>query len=520
MHTKLRLISLLVAAIMLSGCSYQVVENDNDGVLADDTNNVSADLSNDILIAPTAPTLTIAAAPGALQLSWIDRDNASSDVITEISLYEYSLVSQQETLVTTLTDVTAESYIHTIKPHQLAWDSTSYRVEICTATNCLSSERNAVSDLLVNTLGSFTVNDNQLGDSFADDIAINSDGTIAIASSPLNASAVVFFYVNDRWIQASTLTSQSFRNADISNMKVSASATGETLAVISVSQRNAPIVVIFDLLGENWIETATINAFNTNSASQSWDTSSIKLMLSDTGERLVFGAQEANPSVNNVNNLYNQLWVYDRSRLSWTQSALLSVPVQHVRLPAFAGNSDLSQVYTLSGLNGGLYLSEFNATANNWQLASQQFLAVITPTLDALIYSSGNGNELVLAAWDTQNDGQREAVAWRLLNSGDEWIGTDSVKLPPTNNSRAQLRLAADSSLNSLAIGWQASSSANLAFFENQDTGWQHLFSVPERLNLTRSIGLAQSVAISADNSTVLVGTSNTGNGGVVTVFK
>lgn len=519
MQTKHRLISYLVAATMLCGCMVQEEQNDADAVLADDNSSTTADLSNDILIAPTAPTLSIAAAPGALQLSWVDRDNASSDAVTQISLYEYNIVSQQETLITALDDVTTSSYIHTIKPHQLAWDSTSYRVEICTAQNCLSSERQAVGDLLVDAIGGLTANDNQLSVSFGDDVALNADGTVALVSSPLNASALVFFNVNNQWIQASTLTSQAFSNADISNMKVSVSATGETLAIVSVSQRSAPQVAIFDLLGENWIETATINAFNSNSATQSWDTSSIRIKLSSNGERLVFGVQEANPSANDTNNFYNRLWVYDRRQLSWAQAALLSVPVQHIRLPAFAGNSDLTQVFTISALNAGLYLSEFNAASGAWQLASQQFLSVIEPSIDSTLASSGNGQQIALAAWETQSDGQRAAVAWRLAKSGEQWIGTDSVKLAPTSNARAQLRLAADSSLNNIAIGWQASSDANLAFFDNQDTGWQHLFSVPEALNLTRNIGLAQSVAFSADNSTVLIGTSNTGTGGVVTVF-
>jgi len=163
---------------------------------------------------------------------------------------------------------------------------------------------------------------------------------------------------------------------------------------------------------------------------------------------------------------------------------------------------------------------EYALAGNTWQASSLQVIDAITPSADMNIISSANAAFIALAAWDVDSDGSQSAVAWKLERRSGGWIGVDSVRLPPVDDRFARLRLASDANLHTVAIGWQSRADANVAFYETNNTLWQHQFSVPEGLNLERSVPMVRSIAISRDNSTALIGTTNAGNGGVVTAFR
>jgi len=147
-------------------------------------------------------------------------------------------------------------------------------------------------------------------------------------------------------------------------------------------------------------------------------------------------------------------------------------------------------------------------------------LNAINPSIDIKIVSSHDARQISLAAWELNGDSRRSAVAWKFEKRATGWIVIDSVSMPPTADQTAELRLASDAQMQSLALGWQALANANLAFYAVEDQHWRHQFSLPEGLNLNRSVALAQSIVLSADNSTVLIGTSKTGSGGVVNSLR
>jgi len=303
-------------------------------------------------------------------------------------------------------------------------------------------------------------------------------------------------------------------------MRLSVSATGDTIAVASASSNTQPIIVIFDRLGENWIETTTISPFEQTAIAQNWDHESMNIQLSNNGDRIAFAAQPSVKSVNKFDDRGNQVLIYDRSTVTWTRTASLSIPVEYSRLPSLSTSDSIDKVLVLSALRGSLYLHEFSQSNNQWTESSSQLLESVYASVDTQIVSSMDASLVSIAGWEQDRAARRSPVAWKFERRAAGWISTDSIRLPPTKDESARLRLASDAQLQSVAIGWQAHADANIAFYETYDGRWQHQFSVPESFELNRSIPLAQSVVISADNSTALIGTSDNEKGGLVSSFR
>lgn len=532
MQNLARLPVILFATIWLTGCLSQSElsgANDeplSDGTLIETDHNTSANnqsaipLGDDTLVAPIAPSLSIQAAPGALEFLWEDKHNDSSEAITTISLYQFDYRTELELAVDATIEPTSTSYIHKITAHQLAWESSSYRIEICTQDDCLSSVRMPIKTLLSNAVDPITASDSQLANSFGDQVALNATGNIAVVTSPANASALVYFHIAERWFEASTLTSDHFTKQSNAAMRVALSASGDTITIASIASNARPVVVVFDRLGENWIETSSVVPIAPNNATQNWYPDTLALALSGDGDRLAIAAHSPNQTPNNSINTNNRVMIFDRGAINWVSTTSLSIPAQHTRLPSFSTSAALDRVFVLSAMTESLYLHEYAIGNNGWSNATPQFINAISPTADNMLVSSANGTQIVVAGWESESDSRFSAVAWRFQKSASSWIASDSVKLPPVALTAASLRLAADATLSSIAIGWQAADGASLAFYAQNQQRWQHLFSVPQAFNLNRNLPLAQSVAISADNSTALIGTSDTGNGGLVSAFR
>jgi len=512
-------IGLIVGS--LSGCSMQAdselksLENTNE---VSSLNDADAALNDGAIVAPTAPTLSISATTGALNFKWFDlRTNVKSN--TRTTLFVYNKRTMQENELESDIQPDDLRYTLPITPHRLEWDAISYRVEICTIDNCVSSSRVPVKTLLSHALSAITPSDTDLSLSFADDLAINANGNVAIVSSPLSSSAGIFQHLDHRWVQISTLTSEQFSNATDSRLRVAISASGDTVAIASASTANSPVIVVFDRLAENWIQTAVITPFERAAVTEQWDTASLSLHLSDNGERIAFAAQPAQQSVNLFDARRNQVLIFDRGAVNWTRTASLVVPRQHTRLDSISVSGGINKMLVLSVLRESLFLHEYSVDTGRWQETTSQILGAINPSADTQIVASHNAAQVSIAAWELEDNGRRSAVAWGFAKQASLWITYDSIRMPPTDNQSAKLRLAGDAQLQSLAVGWQAPTDANLALYAIKDQRWQHHITVPEDLNLSRRLPIAQSVAISADNSTVLVGTPNTGSGGVVTSF-
>ncbi len=522
MNRSRRIIGIAVLSSALFGCMAQQELGQSVSQPQDDQPELAptgAVLGDDGLIAPTSPSLSIGTAPGVLNFAWVDNHNVRGTV-TNTKLYQYNFRTEQELELSVDIDESNPRFSLPITPHRIAWDANSYRVEICTQDNCLSSQRVAISDLLINAVTATTPANPDLSTSFGDDIAMNATGNVAVVSSPQQASAAVLFNLEQQWIQATTLNSPNFIASGDARMKVAASASGDTIAIASITTRSNPVISVFDRLGENWIETASIAAFAPSLTGQQWHTESMSLQLSANGDRLLFGAVPALQSINDANNQLCRLVIFDRNANAWARTTQLSVPTQHTRLASTTASADISTVVALSSFNNGLYIHAYSNSGSQWSQAQTQYLDNITPTADTKLAASANATQLTLAAWELNSNNTASAVAWKLEKRSGGWVARDSIRTPPMNDTTAKLRLATDAALQSIAVGWQAQGNANLAFYEQIDSRWVHQFSVPDGLNLNSTVPLVQSLAMSSDNSTTLIGTTNTGSGGVVSSFR
>ncbi len=511
-------------SLVLSACLVQTDPlNETSAPLNDadqQVTNGNADLPlSDGLLTPSAPTLDIQALPGALYFEWQDTHNDASETITSISLYELDSRTELETELDADIEADQTSFTYTVASHQLAWNSISYRVEICTPDNCLSSMDMFIKNLLSDAVSPLIPTTDSLRDSFGEHLAVNATGNVAAIASPDNANVLVYFRIANQWVHASSLSSTHFSQQTSSVMRVALSDTGDTIVVASMGSSSGPGVVVFDRLGENWIETGSLIPNAAFTQTQTWFTDSLELDISDNGDRLAIAVHNDSTRSGVTSEFNHNVMIFNRGNSDWVRAAALPVPTQHTRLPGFASSSTMDNVIILSAFNGGLYLHEYTRSAFGWQAAQTQLLDAMSPGLDNRVISSADASKLAIATWESDSNAGRSPVSWKLRKTAGGWIATDSVKLPPTSLSPALLRLAGDAQLSSIAVGWQASGDANLAFYTQNENRWQHLFSVPDGFNLNQALPFAQSIAISADNSTALIGTSATGNGGVVTAF-
>ena len=494
---KLTLLRFCIAffTIGLSACA--VEEGANSGSDEQPQNDAAnGTLLNDGLIAPTAPELNIGAEPGALMFSWVDREN-SAETDTDTNLYMHDSRTGLETELDTQINAGVTDYVLPVTPHQLAWDSISYRVEICSASDCLSSLRMPIESLLADAVAVIQPSDADLFPSYASHMALNGEGTVAVAANPQAVNATVHFRQSEQWVFASVLTPSQFNQSESVQLRVAISDSGDTIAIGAIGANTNPTIAIFERLGENWIETTRISAFGsnlsnavgTNTGGQLWDTQSLRMRLSADGNRLAIGAQrfsqtDASASFASSN---NRLEVFERDALNWALSARLELPSQHSRLISFSTSNALDQINALSAMDGLLYLHEYQLNANQWQAAQVQPIEDINAGYDSTIISSTNGDSVAIGGWESDGNTARAAVAWKLDHSEAGWISTDSVRLPSTTDQSAQLRLAGDGELNTLAVGWQAAQSASLNFFSVADERWQRLFSFPRGISLSFS---------------------------------
>jgi len=501
MNLTFRYLSIVCFVFSVSACVVQEGE-ESDNVASTDTLNNELDLPllDDGLIAPAAPELSISAEPGVLQFSWVDRENPAGTE-TETELYQHDDRSGLEVQLDTNIDTGTTAFSLPVAPHQLAWDSVSYRVEICTSNNCLSSLRMPVGTLLSGAINVIQPGNADLFPGFATDLAINATGNVAIAANPEGINATVHFRQSDRWVLASTLTPTEIDQTAETVLRMSMSASGDTIAIASITATSNPNIAVFDRLGENWIQTDSISAFNSNlaqTAAEVWDTQSMRIALSANGDRLVVGAQHASLAAATPTTTNNRIDVFERAGVNWGVTANLNLPPQQTRLRSFSTSSAIDVVTALSASNGALFIHEYALVNGQWQELVIQQLNSIIPGRDSVIVSDTTASTVAVAGWEPENNNRRTAVAWKLERQNAGWVSVDSVRASSSADASAELRLAGDGELHNMAIGWQALLNANLDFFAPLNGRWQRLFSLPRAL----------SVVFSTDNSSALVGAS------------
>jgi len=509
--------------VSISACQVQTetTGTDSQQPLADDS-NASADMSGDALIAPDAPELLIRSSTGYLHFSWTDNHNESASEISEINLYRYNTRSNQETRMDVSIDTVDLHHTIAIKPHQVDWNNTRFRVEICNNSDCLSSYHVAIDDLLINAPATLQSQNPAYANSFGDDVALSSNGSLLAVASPLTGTVSIYMADEQKWTLLTALSSTLFTRQSGAKLKVAMSSNGDTIAIASAARAATPSIVVFDRIGNGWVETAIVQPEPNNISGLTWDTNSLQLQLAANGERMVFAVQAGNSSVNatTIQSRNNRIHVYDRQGTGWLGSARLSVEAQHQRLRSISGSPELEVVHAVSHQNGSLYLHTFGLTASGWLGQTPQQMQQVVPTYDTTVTSVNKGLNLVLSAWTYANNGTRAATALLMEQSGGVWSSTQGVIQAPIADPSAELRVATDGTGNALALGWQGSNQSSVIFYSSNEAIWQSLFELPGAFRLNRNLPYVQSIAISQDNSTAAIGTTSTGSGGMLTTLR
>jgi len=475
MHSLLRLGIFASAILTLSACvaePQQPLNNPGNAgqpgsqtPLSDGSNvNTLPPIGVDGLIPPNAPELSIAASPGKLQFSWVEKSTSNLPV-THIALYKFNSQTQVEKLISDTIEAGTNQFAYTVPVNQLSWDSDQFRVQLCTAANCVSSLRVPIDGLLLSAVHPLTPENQSDGLGFGDHVAMNHDGGVAVVT-----------------------------------------------ALAAVSQNLPPLIYVFERFGQTWLDTTTLSPTGISAFPQTWITDSAQFKLSPNGDRILFGIQAINAAnataTRNYNN--NQFQILDRDSTGWSKRTNLSIPAGLVRLPALTSNASIDRVIGLSMNQNEILIHEFALANNAWQNPTTSQAPVISPSIDMRLVANSQGTELVLAGWENLDTTEIVPVAWRLSKtSQNAWTANDSVRLPPSKGSNAKIRIATDASLDNMAIGWLGNFSSDLAFYNRNNQNWTHQFSLPTAFKLNRSVPLPQSVAISADNSVVLIGTTN-----------
>ncbi len=525
---------LFAMLFALSGCEYQKVEdNRNEAApLSDDIEALTLD--GDALLAPDAPSLTMRVLNGAFEFNWHASENVDLGEITSQALYHFDDRDNTEQRIDAPLLNSDTTFTLDVKPHQIHWDSSSYRVETCYASTCLSSRRIAVAGMLSSTVSVLAPADQNERSSFGHDVAVNTNGNVIVTAIPNRAMALVHFYVADSaspavaslWVEANNLYPSAVQGSQLLNMKVAISGSGDTIAIAGITNSSSPQISVFDRLGESWVETAAFSINSRTANNNNWLADSLSMQLSHDGDSLLVGVKPVSLATNSIDKALarNTLHFYERETFGWNAKQALTVPVQFERLTAFAASDNLRQVVTLANDNGLLRIESYHYTNAGWQTRFAQSTDQVQPTDDMLIATNSNTTELVLAAWEINNNGQRTPVAWRYAfqasNNLLSLLSTDSVRLPSVNDSYAKLRLAVDATLDTLAVGWQGLNTSNLALFNTHVNRWHYNVSLPAALNVSNAVPMIQSVALSRNNNTLLIGVPSAAAGGLLTVFK
>ena len=520
---------LLSMTCALSACQYQVVEDNREASTPLSDDNDAAELNGDALLAPEAPTFYMRTLRGALEFNWQASQSVELGEITSQALYHFDDRTNTEERIDATLSNSDTTYTLDISPHQIHWDSSSYRIEICYASTCLSSRRISIAGHVGNTLSSITPDSQPARSSFGHDVAVNANGNVTVTAIPNSAMALVHFYVGNHWVEGSYLRPSAMQGNTPQNMKVAISASGDTVVLAGISNNAQPNMHVFDRLGESWVETASINLAAT-APGLNWLADSLALQLSADGDAFLVGIKPAGSNNNQMSNstdnaiARNTLHYFTREGFGWQAQQALTLPLQFDRLTTFAGSDDLNTVATLANNNGLLRIELYQYTGIGWQSHLVQTTDQIVPSDDMLLATNTDATELVLAAWEVSNTGTRTPVSWRFTYQTASSLSplqqTDSVRLPPVSDSYAKLRLATDAQLDTLAIGWQGLNASNLAIFNLHENRWHYNVSVPAALNVSTTLAMIQSVALSRSSNTLLIGVPSAASGGLLTVFK
>ena len=132
------------------------------------------------------------------------------------------------------------SAINNISVHLLNWPNARYWVNACDSSGCTSSNKLAVDDLMLDTIGSFVTPTHQTASQFGYTTELSSDGTTLATAAPNEVttdprqpkgSAYIYKKSGASWLYQGTVAFDVARDGQTTGVRLSLNANGTVLAV-------------------------------------------------------------------------------------------------------------------------------------------------------------------------------------------------------------------------------------------------------------------------------------------------
>jgi len=244
-----------------------------DGPVED--NQDFADLSNDILIPPEAPTLEISASESQLNFEW----EASSDDAV-VSIIQNDRLSRETTVIASNFEPGVTTYTLDVSPLFFQWQSTEFILEVCESDDCLRSFSIPVDSLTNDTVARLEDSTPVAFDFFGASLSSAADGRVILIGSPgadatLDDSAVtdsfstpdsgevsLLFEVDNLWWPGAELQSNTaFDNAQF-GFAIAADVNADNIVIgapgDSHKEELAGSAFTFIRAGETWVQNSEL----------------------------------------------------------------------------------------------------------------------------------------------------------------------------------------------------------------------------------------------------------------------
>lgn len=520
----------------------------DDDALAGDS---SADMTGDTLVPPTAPSLDIQTADGALVFSWNEpgrRFTETGDTQTQLgqnfrSTSVYVLQAGQENRLFNTEDPTATRFALDVTQFDIDWQHHLFILEHCTADDCVRSYARSIEHLQFTTKGSVGADPAVFKSRYGHAISSTANGNLLVSGAPgtdidgfAGAGQVhVQFHVEDSWYTAATLTSDTPFSGQGLGSSVSSSADGNVIAASApaiLSEQPASIY-LYERFGETWMETMQIPA------PEDLENFGQQVVLSADGQSLFVSATRSlseNPS-DDLNTdqpaVTSVVLYYQRVSTQWLHQQTITTA------PGIATGALPQAVATdASGSALAIRVASDN-TVRFFRKQSGSFVAQQTITLEygdmpdpgSGLALSADANVLAVTEREfvytvkTANPLKNPQTVVRVMQTGQNGRWYNVERLYPSgvnsHDTRASVALSDDGSVIAVALTDRDGSNSMVSTFSGKpkktDTderpGWSVDFIVGNPTTPESDYGT--SLAISGDGNHVYVGAPKAKSGDV-----
>jgi len=463
-----------------------------------------ADLANDTLIAPDAPTLDIAAEPGALTFRW----DAPLETSSRVRLLERDAHDAHERALDLTPSADTRGARLPVAAHRLAWSTVTWRIEHCDTAGCVSSRRTrAAADAALATAHEIAPAVAITGERFGERIAMNAGGTLLVVASPV-AGRIALHDLRDDGPAIADPPPRLEGPASITRaLDAAVSANGDVIAVMSgdAARGRDARVLVFERLGEGWITTANEPVLAARDVALGRDGARPRVILSADGERLLVACTGA-PACPVVE--------YLRTDTGWQAGRLVHAPlddelVTHgvpLAIDASATLERIAVATSRAGETPRLQVHDIAGSPTRDATVERISLPALAADAPLALALDDGGAHVAIGGLEPSAAASPAPVLWRYRIDRDgaslALHVEDSLRLASPPDRASALSLAADATLDTVAFGWSTVDAAALVTHVSGERGWRPALELPGDADRLAGRPFGEALALDANGAT------------------